>query len=50
MEVTLHVECKMPFLLEIYFSAQQLCFAAEYREPCDAIESMPHDKYFVSHG
>jgi hypothetical protein len=50
MEVTLHVACKMPSLLEIYFSAQQLCFLMECREPCDATKSLPHDKYFGSHG
>jgi hypothetical protein len=50
MEVTLHVACKMPSLLEIYFSAQQLRFAAEYREPCAATESLPYDKDYVSLG
>jgi hypothetical protein len=49
-EVTLHVAYKMSSLLEIYFFAQQLCFAAKYREPCVATESLPHDKDFVSHG
>jgi hypothetical protein len=35
----------MPSLLEIYFSAQQLCFVVEYRELCVATESLPHEKY-----
>jgi hypothetical protein len=39
----------MPSPLEIYFSAQQLCFSMEDRELCAGIESMPHEKYFVSH-
>ena len=49
MAVTLHATCKMSSPLEIYFSAQQLCFVAEYRELCVAIESMPHGKYYGSH-
>jgi hypothetical protein len=49
-EVTLHVACKMPSLLEIDFSAQQLCFVAEYREQCVATESLPHEKDFGFHG
>ena len=48
-EVTLDVACKMPSLLEIYFSAQQLRFVAEYRELCVAIESLPHGKDHGSH-
>jgi hypothetical protein len=47
--VTLHVACKMPSLLEICFSAQQLRFAMDYRELCVETKSMPHDKYFGSH-
>jgi hypothetical protein len=43
-EVTLHVVCKMPSLLEIYFSTQQLRFVADYKEPCDATESWTQDK------
>jgi hypothetical protein len=39
MVVTLHVAWRMPSPLEIYFSAQQLHFAAEYRELCAATES-----------
>jgi hypothetical protein len=50
MEVTFHVACKMPSLLEIYFSTQQLCFVVEYKELFVATESQPHDKDFVSHG
>jgi hypothetical protein len=50
MEVTLHVACKMSSLLEIYFSAQQLRFAAECRELSDATKSLPHDKDSRSHG
>jgi hypothetical protein len=50
MEVTLQVACKMSYLLEIYFSTQQLHFSAEYREPCATTESLPHDKDYVSHG
>jgi hypothetical protein len=50
MEVTLHVACKIPSLLEIYFSAQQLCFTVEYREPCATNESLPHEKDSISHG
>jgi hypothetical protein len=49
MVVTFHVACKMPSLLEIFFSAQQLCFVAEYRELCVATESLPHDKDYGSH-
>jgi hypothetical protein len=48
MEVTLHVACKMPSLLEICFFTQQLCFVAEYRELCAATESLPHDKDYGS--
>jgi hypothetical protein len=48
-EVTLHVACKFPSLLEICFSAQKLYFVAEYRELCVATESLPHDKDFGSH-
>jgi hypothetical protein len=50
MEVTLHVACKRPSLLEIDFSAQQLCFVADYRELCATTESLPHDKDSGSHG
>jgi hypothetical protein len=50
MEVTLHVACKRPSLLEIYFSTQQLYFAADYREQCVANESIPHENDYVSHG
>jgi hypothetical protein len=39
----------MPSPLEISFSAQQLHFAAEYRELCAATESLPHGKDYVSH-
>jgi hypothetical protein len=49
-EVTLHVACKMPSLLEISFFAQQLCFAADYRELCAATESMHHEKDSGYHG
>jgi hypothetical protein len=49
MVVTLHAACKMPSPLEICFSAQQLHFAAEYRELCAATESLPHGKYYGSH-
>ena len=49
MVVTLHVACKMLSPLEICFSAQRLCFVAEYRELCVANESLPHEKYFRSH-
>ena len=38
-EVTLHVTLKMPSLLEMYFSAQQLRFVVGYKELCDATES-----------
>jgi hypothetical protein len=50
MEVTLHVACMMPSLLEICFSAQQLYFVVEYSELHAATESLPHEKYFGSHG
>jgi hypothetical protein len=50
MEVTFHVACKRPSLLEIIFSSQQLRFVPEYMEKCDAMESLPHDKYSGSHG
>jgi hypothetical protein len=46
MEVTLHVACKIQYLLEIYFSAQQLRFVAEYKELCVATESFPLEKEF----
>ena len=46
----LHVAWKMPSLLEIYFSTQQLCCVVEYREPCVVTEFLPHEKYFVFHG
>jgi hypothetical protein len=49
MVMTLHAACKMPFLLEICFSAQQLRFVAEYMELYDATESLPHGKYDGSH-
>jgi hypothetical protein len=39
----------MPSPLEIGFSAQQLRFAAEYRELCVATKSLPHGKYYGSH-
>jgi hypothetical protein len=42
--VTLHATCKIPSLLEICFSAQQLRFVAEYRELCAAIESCLMEK------
>jgi hypothetical protein len=47
--VTLHATCKMPSPLEIFFSAQQLYFAVEYRELYAANESLPHGKYYESH-
>jgi hypothetical protein len=49
MVVTLHAACKIPSPLKIGFSAQKLCFAAEYRELCVATESLPHGKYYGSH-
>jgi hypothetical protein len=39
----------MPSPLEICFSAQQIYFAAEYRELYVATESMPHGKDYGSH-
>jgi hypothetical protein len=39
----------MPSPLDIYFSAQQLCFVAEYRELCVATESLASWKYYGSH-
>jgi hypothetical protein len=47
--VTLHATWKMPSPLEICFSTQQLCFAAEYRELRAATESLPHGKDYESH-
>jgi hypothetical protein len=46
---TLHATCKIPSPLEIYFSAQQLHFVAEYRELCVGNESLPHGKDYGSH-
>jgi hypothetical protein len=43
-EVTFHVACNMSSLLEIYFSAQQLCFVVKYKELCVGTESQPHEK------
>jgi hypothetical protein len=49
MVVTLHVACKMPSLLEICFSTQQLYFVAEYRDLCATTKSLPHEKDYGSH-
>jgi hypothetical protein len=49
MVVTLHASCKVPSPLAICFSAQQLHFAAEYRELCATTGSLPHGKDYGSH-